>query len=425
MKAITSLTALLFLPQVLFGQTGSAFCFGDGTGTPCPCAPAGNGNAGEGCANSSGAGGAILTASGNAYTLNDTFQLDVVGVPGNKPGLILRGVNQVSGGLGNPVGDGLLCVAGQSARSQVQVTSAGSTSFTDFQGNGFGASNYGIGVPTNYQFWYRDSGNTCSGAGFNFSNAWSVAWQPGGSSVPIAGMVSIPAGSFLMGSNAANAAPYYNSPAQQPVHSVTISEDFWMSETEITQAQYQAMMGVNPSYFSGANRPVERVSWFDARAYCAALTAQEQAAGNVASGFEYRLPTEAEWEYACRAGTTTEFNVGPDLFCGQARFGYSHHSNSHCNQSSTVAVGSYAPNAFGLYDMHGNVYEWCLDSYSGYSAGAATDPFVSGGPYRVLRGGGRGSNSNGCRSAYRSDHSPGILFAVLGFRVVLSRVLVP
>ena len=117
-------------------------------------------------------------ASGNAVLLSDTFQLGVAGVPGNKPGLILRGAIQINSGLGNPVGEGLLCVGGMTARSQVQVTSAGTTTFTDFQGQPFGQSSYGIGVPTNYQFWYRDTANTCSGSGFNFSNAWTVTWLP-------------------------------------------------------------------------------------------------------------------------------------------------------------------------------------------------------------------------------------------------------
>jgi formylglycine-generating enzyme required for sulfatase activity len=239
------------------------------------------------------------------------------------------------------------------------------------------------------------------------------------------GMVLIPAGTFDMGSSAGNWAPYYGSSSTQPVHSVTISQDFFMGEHEVTQAEYQAMMGTNPSSFSGVNRPVESVTWYDARAYCTARTAQEMALGNVPSGMEYRLPTEAEWEYACRAGTTTEFNVGADLYCADARFVYSFHSNSSCSSSSTVDVGGYSANAFGLYDMHGNVWEWCLDSYAGYSSGAATDPFVTGGSNRVLRGGSWTSNSGSCRSAYRNNFSPGGSGDGLGFRVVLASVLVP
>jgi formylglycine-generating enzyme required for sulfatase activity len=169
------------------------------------------------------------------------------------------------------------------------------------------------------------------------------------------------------------------------------------------------------------------VSWFNAQAYCAALTAQQSALGNVPAGYQYRLPTEAEWEYACRAGTTTEFNVGSGLFCNQARFGYSYHSSSDCSggQSGTVHVGQYPANAWGLHDMHGNVWEWCLDSFADYPAGAVTDPFVTGGPGRVLRSGGFSNSSDVSRSANRFSASPGLTDGAFGFRVVLAPVLVP
>lgn len=151
----------------------TSYCFGDGTGLGCPC---GNlGNAGEGCANSGGMGGATLTGAGIALLSNDTFSLTVSGVPGAKPGLVLRGANQTAGAL---AGDGLLCTGGSTARSQVQVTIAGGTVFTAFQGAGFGASSYGAGVPTNYQFWYRDPFNSPCGGAFNFTNGVSVVWAP-------------------------------------------------------------------------------------------------------------------------------------------------------------------------------------------------------------------------------------------------------
>jgi len=207
---------------------------------------------------------------------------------------------------------------------------------------------------------------------------------------------------------------------------VTISYPLWMDAKEVTQAQYSALMGTNPSYFGGnPNFPVERVTWFNARAYCAALTAQQAALGTVPAGYEYRLPTEAEWEYACRAGTTTEFNTGASLFCSDARFYYSYHSNSSCGSGPPVSVGSFAPNAWGLYDMHGNVWEWCLDSVANYPAGAVMDPFVSGGPYRVVRGGGWDGVSSNCRSAIRGGGDPGYAAGDVGFRVVLAPVLVP
>lgn len=154
---------------------GTPYCFGDSTGASCPCSAFGA--IGEGCANSGGSG-VLLVGAGSAALSSDTFYLDVSGAPGAKPGLILRGALQVNGGLGSASGDGLLCTSGQSARSQVQITSAGNTTFTDFQGSPFGVWSFGAGVPTNYQFWYRDPANTCSGMGFNFSNAYEVTWLP-------------------------------------------------------------------------------------------------------------------------------------------------------------------------------------------------------------------------------------------------------
>ena len=155
------------------GPQVGGYCFGDGTGTPCPCGA--TGAPGSGCANTGSANGALLVGSGNALLSNDTFQLQITGIPGNKPGLVLRGMNQVNG---IQAGDGLLCTLGQTARSHVQITSAGSTLYTNFSGQSFGATSYGAGVVTNYQFWYRDPTNTCSGGGFNFTNAYAVVWQP-------------------------------------------------------------------------------------------------------------------------------------------------------------------------------------------------------------------------------------------------------
>lgn len=157
-------------------NSGFPYCFGDGSGATCPCGALGN--IGEGCANTSGVGGAVLAGSGNASISNDTFQFSISGVPGNKPGLLLRGKNQLAAGAGILVGDGLLCASGQSARSKVQVTSAGATTYAEFgTGVSFGAASYGAGAVANYQFWYRDPSNTCTGSGFNFTNAWTVIWE--------------------------------------------------------------------------------------------------------------------------------------------------------------------------------------------------------------------------------------------------------
>jgi formylglycine-generating enzyme required for sulfatase activity len=242
-------------------------------------------------------------------------------------------------------------------------------------------------------------------------------------------MAPIPAGVFAMGSSAAGGAPYYGNTASQPVHSVAITRPFWMGRFEVTQAQFQSLMGTNPSNFLGINRPVESVTWNEAVAYCQALTASEQAAGRVPTGYQYRLPTEAEWEYCCRAGTTAEFHTGAALFCGDARIEYSQHSASSCNipttgpGSGTLDVGSFPPNAFGLHDMHGNVREWCLDAYAAYAPGAVADPLVQTGSGRVDRGGAFNFASRYARSAYRESGSPGTRLMSRGFRVVLAPIL--
>ena len=242
---------------------------------------------------------------------------------------------------------------------------------------------------------------------------------------PALNMVAIAPGTFQMGSTAGNS-------NEQPVHQVTLSAPFWMGKHEVTQAQYQAVVGSNPSYFQGASapnapqRPVETVSWNDAVAYCQALTATEQAAGRVPAGYQYRLPTEAEWEYCCRAGTTTEWHTGTTLSTSQANF-QGALANATYTAGQTAVVGSYAPNAFGLHDMHGNVWEWCLDSLATYAPGPVTDPFVTGGANRVIRGGSWGSflTAAFCRSAIRYYYTPGYTNNFIGFRVVLAPVLVP
>jgi formylglycine-generating enzyme required for sulfatase activity len=181
-------------------------------------------------------------------------------------------------------------------------------------------------------------------------------------------------------------------------------------------------MGINPSTFQGnPQRPVETVSWNSAMAYCAALTATEAAAGRIPAGYQYRLPTEAEWEFVCRAGTTTEWNTGASLVCAQANF-------NGCGLVEHTVVGSYAANPWGLFDTHGNVWEWCLDSSDlsfNYPASAVSDPYVSSGSFRVYRGGGYGNAVSSCRSAFRFYTNPGTASLSVGFRVVLAPALVP
>ena len=303
--------------------------------------------------------------------------------------------------------------------------------------DGSGSRVFSVPIPTDYVF-----------QGFSFDvqtvdvdfAASDIAWADNDLELTIGqgvvgqglNLVRIQPGTFAMGSNAPiNVPPYYNQQNAQPVHVVTITLPFWIGRYELTQAQYQAVMGSNPSSFLGANRPVDNVSWISAMAYCAALTASEAAQGRVPPGYQYRLPTEAEWEYCCRAGTTSEFSFGPSLTCGMAHISNSPETSSTCNgigQSSSANVGSYSSNPWGLHDMHGNVWEWCLDSWDGwpnYASSAVSDPYVSSGPYRVQRGGCWQGPSYDCRSAFRTNGNPSNAFNYSGFRVCLAPVLVP
>ncbi len=156
-------------------HTGKPFCLGDGSGTACPCGT--SAGPGAGCLNGSGVG-ATLTASGNASVIFDSFQVAITGVPSGNLGILLQGNKGVNLGLGIPVGDGLLCTSGNSVRSQVEMETGGLVTFSNFQGQPFGDFSYQSGATTNYQCWYRDVPGTCSGSGFNFSNAWAVKWLP-------------------------------------------------------------------------------------------------------------------------------------------------------------------------------------------------------------------------------------------------------
>jgi formylglycine-generating enzyme required for sulfatase activity len=245
-----------------------------------------------------------------------------------------------------------------------------------------------------------------------------------------AGMVAIEPGTFQMGSNATFEWPYYQDFfTSSTIHTVTITYPFWMGQHEVTQADYAALMGSNPSVYVGPNHPVENLTWIDARAYCTALNVAETLAGNVPLGYEYRLPTEAEWEYACRARTTTEFNTGPELVCAEARMTLTYHGGppmTFCGYPNGPGdVGSFAPNAWGLYDMHGNVWEYCLDTYHLFTSAPVTDPFVTGPGVRIIRGGAWHSASSDCRSGNRYFVLTDSARDFYGFRVVLGPVLIP
>ena len=214
-------------------------------------------------------------------------------------------------------------------------------------------------------------------------------------------LVEIPRGQFMMGSPEGE-----GEDNEKPQHEVTV-QAFFMGKYPITQAQYQQIMGNNPSRFKGDERPVEKVSWHDAVKFCEKLSKQ--------TGKEYRLPTEAEWEYACRAGTTTAYYFGEKITDNLV--------NYYGTVDETTAVGKYLPNKFGLYEMHGNIQEWCLDHWHNSYQNAPSDgsPWVSEGDssYRVLRGGSWHYNPNLCRSAARSINVPELAYDYYnGFRVV-------
>ncbi len=218
-------------------------------------------------------------------------------------------------------------------------------------------------------------------------------------------LVRIPAGSFIMGST-------NGEPTEQPVHDVTVSQDFYMGKFEVTQIQYQTVTGVNPSYSPVCNDcPVETVTWFEAVAFCQALSVQ--------TGYKVRLPSEAEWEYSCRAGTTTAYYFGNDI--GEIDSYAWHNGNS---DGTTHAVGGVIPNAWDLYDMHGNVWEWCSDWYdpSYYTELPAVDPMGPlTGDKKSLRGGAwYVPFLDHFRSAYRNAEYPSIGAYNYGFRVVIS-----
>lgn len=223
-------------------------------------------------------------------------------------------------------------------------------------------------------------------------------------------LIWVEPGTFTMGSPADE--PERNK-AEGPRMRVTLSKGFWLGKTEVTQAQYEAVTGSNPSSFKavGPQAPVERVSWLDAMAFCRKLTERERAAGRLPEGNTFTLPTEAQWEYAHRAGTTGAYTGEPDAIAWYDR-------NSG---ATTHPVATKAPNAWGFHDMAGNVLEWCLDWYGDYPGGDVTDPAgPRRGYYRMARGGSWRTDAKLGRAAARSGGSEARVDYTMGFRVALS-----
>jgi formylglycine-generating enzyme required for sulfatase activity/serine/threonine protein kinase len=232
----------------------------------------------------------------------------------------------------------------------------------------------------------------------------------------------IPPGEFMMGSPESEAVRNGN----EKQHRVRITKPFYMAVFSVTQSEYERVMGKNPSWFSSTGNgkndvagmdtsrfPVEYVSWDEAMEFCRKFTESEQKAGRLPAGWKYTLPTEAQWEYACRAGTTTAYNVGETISMKDARIGATKFGR-------TTVVGSYKPNAWGLYDMHGNVWQWCADWYDDkyYDNSPADDPLgPTRGATRVFRGGSWNDGPVLCRSTHRNGDEPAIRICHLGVRV--------
>jgi formylglycine-generating enzyme required for sulfatase activity len=234
----------------------------------------------------------------------------------------------------------------------------------------------------------------------------------------------IPAGTFRMGSPASEPE---RGDDEGPQHEITITRPFYLAIHPLTQRQFEAVMGSNPACFSmwkggGPDHPVERISWFDATEFCRRLS---ESPGEKAAGRIYRLPTEAEWEYACRAGTPTPVSTGLALSSREANFNGNYpYGNTERGPflERTTRVGSYPPNPFGLYDMHGNVWEWCADWYSrsAYRDSARFDPQgTATGNLRVVRGGSCCTIGRFCRSAHRFGVAPGNRDHDVGTRVAM------
>ena len=236
-------------------------------------------------------------------------------------------------------------------------------------------------------------------------------------------MIAIPGGTFKMGSPKNESERYDN---ESPQHQVTI-QPFYMGKFTVTQAQWERVavlpkinhdLNPKPSYFSGKNRPVEQVSWLDAQEFCARISK--------ATGKKYRLPSEAEWEYACRAGTTTPFyfgdNITPDLVNYDGNYPYTSGAKGKYRQQTTD-VGTFPQNSFGLYDMHGNVWEWCEDDYEENYNNAPKDGSTlisQSAQYKLLRGGSWFNLARDCRSAVRDRDLRDARDYLCGFRVVSS-----
>jgi len=231
-------------------------------------------------------------------------------------------------------------------------------------------------------------------------------------------MVWCPPGEFLMGSPEGEE----GRSRDETQHRVNLTRGFWLAKCECTQGQWEAVMGSNLSQFKGADLPVESVSWDDVQGWLTKMNERHP----LPEGWEWDLPTEAQWEYACRAGTKTAFSFGNDpsqlhkfgnFADKNVGFSWKDAGQDDGVGEMTAKVGSYSANAWGLHDMHGNVWEWCLDWFGDYPSGSATDPTgPKSGVERVYRGGSWKNGTSGCRAAQRARLPPDYRYHLLGFR---------
>jgi len=228
---------------------------------------------------------------------------------------------------------------------------------------------------------------------------------PGGGSLEL---IWVEAGEFTMGSPASEK----GHDDDEIQHRVVLSKGYWLGKTEVTQYQWKSVKGSNRSSFKDSNNPVEQVSWGEAMEFCKKVTQWEQQAGRLPDGYKYSLPSEAQWEYACRAGSTGAYGGTGDL---DSMGWYDKNSGN-----KTHPITQKQPNAWGFYDMHGNVWEWCRDWYGKYPSEGVTDPKgLATGSVSVRRGGGWRFSAEYCRSADRHYCSPDIRYDGLGFRLAL------
>ena len=269
----------------------------------------------------------------------------------------------------------------------------------------------GAGIVNQQQSENQQLSNTyVASSSNNSSGSPSVASGSNAISIPVKDgisieMVKVEAGTFMMGATPEMEKPNSD---EKPLHQVTLINDYYMGKYEVTQALWEAVMGSNPSYFKGDNLPVEKVSWNDCQEFISKL--------NSLTGRKFRLPTEAEWEYAARGGKKSR--------------GYQYSGNSNITDvawydgnsgSKTHPVGTKQANELGIYDMSGNVHEWCSDWYGSYSSSSQTNPTgADSGSFRVFRGGGWGIYARGCRLSYRYIFTPDDRRSYLGLRLALS-----